>query len=1656
MAMLGRAKAAETPTRPVASRILDMARHDRPLVAISDTAVAMAASVAALPQGEGVAAETLHTEGMAMQHVTPTEMKLQRLLELSRITKEMQRSHEMQMQQMRADDLPPPAAMCRPPSALPDMVHVPSADSDRPPQPPAAQLDKHELPRPSPMPYMNPKVRSHGLRSYSPSLARDRRPNGQIAVTHAVLSGQAPTAISSPALRAPVEDPTPEAPALEEDVAADEEDCGWEEELRRSLDERLRSADAKRKHAERRAGAVQQSLRRLRLDAAKGEKQVRTQLAEARGELDTAEQRGGARARVLRDGADRAEAHLDAMRADLNEAKCSECDASVPTAELADECARRKHDLDVLSTHIASVGGQSREFAELVRERRFQLTTERTVAQRLRSSIESSQEMLVNELASEMRDNPLPCSGNRRHSGHLAVALRERTRDGCSSECSSLAERLAAEQDRAATGEVAVQRVRAKLGQAEAELAGFQEALRLSIEVAGGRLTEELGELRLEESVVRGRLVALASEASASTTEGDTAAATPLVAKALAQCPTNMSRRLRATAEAMYAEFEEHQSIVAKLFQESSLVARSVSSAAPPPWSAYGSSAGGTPALELPSTVSRVLDASPALSLPPWPPSSQGSCASVRPGGHTCTGSGGVASDGTPSERRKASALPPLPPWPSALCAGSDTTMPCRPHVPPTTLVIDVGDTPMAMPLSFLVGAQRSVTPASSRSHSDWNAVAGHGTTIVSECETELENILRMHEVEIHRLSASLRGARCACENGTMALWKEAAARCSVELELSRLYVERGLPHLDQNISSAHAVYKRAEAQAEAVEEAAAVAASAVATAAAMPPAVGSTMASAKTTGGSQVDELHSDPGVKSTLIAVPPLVSLFSSICRLDGQVLEADEVIIGLRSRCAEAMEAHQLREAEVLATREVMSADSELYRWQECLEAEAHAFRTISATDRRLAQVTDEQCIVEELQRLQFVAQAEHKTWTSSTEVALQAEARAAHASHVEELVALDARLDRETSTRRRLELLANSCRELRSRQVAESDSQAALAQRATVRSGEGIELQEVYARRAHEAERICSHREAALQERANLQAELAAAHTEVVAMQSAVDDAYSRKSREAHMAGAETQERDVLQRMLKLETHEAMAASAQFTEELGRLARERQRLHRWGCSHARAVTENDQLLNEFVTARETCALHWRRLDKEEAAHVKLTEELDHKLKRRARQASVASATEAAVVAGAVDQVRARSMHALMIYTELLQCQRPLVSELREEEQECASLSFSLEEHAAATQGGETYTGLPFLRCNVQVAEEEEVQRLLDHIGTHRAECNERARDVTKILQRTEEFRAELQCADVEIGALESEASIGGESSIGSSPLLAEMKSLEAELLQVLVDKSSPNAELWVARAQSIIEVLGHERVKVLQDLQGLRKTDGVPGLEVLRVFQERLLLRVHALDAVENLECAEEQCAVEASVYEVENSEHELMRELEAATRDREFMSELVHDGREARRNLEQQLKWAIHYLQNMVEYGQEAQPDDAVDSDVLARMSVVMNEAYRFLSEQQARLEVVVGERDQLRCRLIDALEHLEGPEYAELAANATCVGVGEYAAAARSECAMDLLRGVHADLAAQAAAPPVLPLGARRPRPPPPHFCPPPTIVEEDDVLTSP
>ena len=37
---------------------------------------------------------------------------------------------------------------------------------------------------------------------------------------------------------------------------------------------------------------------------------------------------------------------------------------------------------------------------------------------------------------------------------------------------------------------------------------------------------------------------------------------------------------------------------------------------------------------------------------------------------------------------------------------------------------------------------------------------------------------------------------------------------------------------------------------------------------------------------------------------------------------------MIIGLRSRCVEAMEAHQLREAEVLATREVMSADSELY--------------------------------------------------------------------------------------------------------------------------------------------------------------------------------------------------------------------------------------------------------------------------------------------------------------------------------------------------------------------------------------------------------------------------------------------------------------------------------------------------------------------------------------------------------------------------------------------------------------------------------------------------------------------------------------------------------------------------------------------------------
>merc|ERR1712118_632203 len=54
---------------------------------------------------------------------------------------------------------------------------------------------------------------------------------------------------------------------------------------------------------------------------------------------------------------------------------------------------------------------------------------------------------------------------------------------------------------------------------------------------------------------------------------------------------------------------------------------------------------------------------------------------------------------------------------------------------------------------------------------------------------------------------------------------------------------------------------------------------------------------------------------------------------------------------------------------------------------------------------------------------------------------------------------------------------------------------------------------------------------------------------------------------------------------------------------------------------------------------------------------------------------------------------------------------------------------------------------------------------------------------------------------------------------------------------------------------------------------------------------------------------------------------------------------------------------------------------------MGQMQLVLGETYNFLCEQQARLEEILRERQELRGRLCDALEHLRAPEFSDIASD---------------------------------------------------------------------
>jgi len=569
---------------------------------------------------------------------------------------------------------------------------------------------------------------------------------------------------------------------------------------------------------------------------------------------------------------------------------------------------------------------------------------------------------------------------------------------------------------------------------------------------------------------------------------------------------------------------------------------------------------------------------------------------------------------------------------------------------------------------------------------------------------------------------------------------------------------------------------------------------------------------------------------------------------------------------------------------------------------------------------------------------------------------------------------------------------------------------------------------------------------------MQASLAAARSEVQAVECALASARRREAHESLAVKSEASEQLFLEAQLEKTTHATFATRARFSEDLDLYQEQRERCAESVEAYGRSTEEHRNLLDALTDARERCALGWRGLDEDEAQHVLLAQQLDVLHQRQFADASAAASEAALVLKGRV--THAASEHAVAAQ----RCSR-LAADLKEAEDSCTQLSRALEQrgnpdgldttrdralreddaqaiaYLAKVQAASSAAGEAAAQSAGAVgAAEEEVGRLTDLLSKARKHCAERSHSLTLAVGGLEQSRTDQRRAESELDALEQE--------VGNLRHAREVAALD---FRPDVDRSSgkvgqvTEAELWASREsrERRTETLPREQMLLLQLLRGSQRggagagSAGSSALEALRDLREQQLLEAQALSSKEDLLCAELQNSVEAEVYGIDSAEKKLRIELEPLARNRESLLAKLENGQEAWPAVQQELRKQIQQLKG------EPEAKEPVDDDTVIRMGVVMQEAQRFLGEQQLRLDAAEKERDEIRNRLLDTLGHLEGQQYAELVV-ATAI---QTAASERP--------GAQPD----AEAPGLPPSGSSR-RPPrsPVPFQPSPTIPEEDET----
>lgn len=281
-----------------------------------------------------------------------------------------------------------------------------------------------------------------------------------------------------------------------------EDDSGSEggeriQELQRSLEAQLQAADASHRQANARATRSRQQLRLLEKQNTKEEQRWHAEMAEARSELQASEQRAAARTRSLRNSAERAEATMKSVFAEIDEDR-SQGVLGKAQQTSDDVLMRLRQDVlnarEVLAdTELDEQNSKHATFLDQAESCRNQIHVKLVVLASLREAASASEEH-IQHLAAEVEE-----------SSSVQETKGQRLTESVELLSSSLKQQEGVGNALRLTEHTTFIR----LERAESEMFGFQEAMRLSDETAGKHLAEELGHFQSEAVLLQNKLETL-------------------------------------------------------------------------------------------------------------------------------------------------------------------------------------------------------------------------------------------------------------------------------------------------------------------------------------------------------------------------------------------------------------------------------------------------------------------------------------------------------------------------------------------------------------------------------------------------------------------------------------------------------------------------------------------------------------------------------------------------------------------------------------------------------------------------------------------------------------------------------------------------------------------------------------------------------------------------------------------------------------------------------------------------------------------------------------------------------------------------------------------------------------------------------------------